>query len=269
MISVKGNFIGIAVLAAAVICLSPVSGVVYPAPTSTPATAGAAPYVTATVSAASVPAGTPVTVSGISSGPGSVVQVWAFGGNYVSVSTVPLGGDGTYTKTFETTNLPAATYFIFVQNPGSDSRFGITMNGDAGTVMNEKTGAVIFNFTGTGSVRDSAAATALSDALGTQGGDDSYTRARFVVTGGGPAAAPALPGSDRDAHGCIGSAGYTWCEAKQTCLREWEEPCTGAAAAATTPAAAAPAATKSPLPVGTAIAGIAISCSLVAIRNKR
>lgn len=35
-----------------------------------------------------------------------------------------------------------------------------------------------------------------------------------------------MPGSDRDAHGCIGSAGYTWCEAKAKCLRVWEEPCT-------------------------------------------
>jgi len=32
-------------------------------------------------------------------------------------------------------------------------------------------------------------------------------------------------GGDKDAHGCIGSAGYTWCEAKQKCLRSWEEPC--------------------------------------------
>ncbi len=32
-------------------------------------------------------------------------------------------------------------------------------------------------------------------------------------------------GGDRDEHGCIGSAGYTWCEPKQKCLREWEEPC--------------------------------------------
>jgi hypothetical protein len=32
-------------------------------------------------------------------------------------------------------------------------------------------------------------------------------------------------GGDRDEHGCIGSAGYTWCEEKQKCLREWEEPC--------------------------------------------
>jgi putative hemolysin len=35
-----------------------------------------------------------------------------------------------------------------------------------------------------------------------------------------------LVGNDRDAHGCIGSAGYSWCEAKQKCLRTWEENCT-------------------------------------------
>jgi hypothetical protein len=34
-----------------------------------------------------------------------------------------------------------------------------------------------------------------------------------------------MPGSDRDAHGCIGSAGYSWCESRQKCLRIWEEPC--------------------------------------------
>lgn len=32
-------------------------------------------------------------------------------------------------------------------------------------------------------------------------------------------------GGDTNEHGCIGSAGYTWCEAKQKCVREWEEPC--------------------------------------------
>jgi hypothetical protein len=37
-------------------------------------------------------------------------------------------------------------------------------------------------------------------------------------------------GCDRDIHGCIGSAGYSWCEAKQKCLRIWEENCTTAKA---------------------------------------
>ena len=32
-------------------------------------------------------------------------------------------------------------------------------------------------------------------------------------------------GSDKDKRGCIGSAGYAWCEAKQKCLRSFEESC--------------------------------------------
>lgn len=32
-------------------------------------------------------------------------------------------------------------------------------------------------------------------------------------------------GGDKDEYGCIGSAGYSWCPAKNKCLRIWEEPC--------------------------------------------
>lgn len=31
-----------------------------------------------------------------------------------------------------------------------------------------------------------------------------------------------MPGSDRDEHGCIGSAGYTWSELKKECIRPFE-----------------------------------------------
>jgi len=34
-----------------------------------------------------------------------------------------------------------------------------------------------------------------------------------------------IVGGDKDEHGCIGSAGYSWCELKQKCLRIWEEKC--------------------------------------------
>jgi hypothetical protein len=34
-----------------------------------------------------------------------------------------------------------------------------------------------------------------------------------------------IVGGDKDEHGCIGSAGYSWCESKQKCLRSWEENC--------------------------------------------
>ena len=33
-----------------------------------------------------------------------------------------------------------------------------------------------------------------------------------------------LVGGDRDMHGCLGSAGYVWCENKRQCVRPWELP---------------------------------------------
>jgi len=33
-----------------------------------------------------------------------------------------------------------------------------------------------------------------------------------------------LVGGDRDAHGCLGPAGYVWCENKKQCVRPWELP---------------------------------------------
>lgn len=36
-----------------------------------------------------------------------------------------------------------------------------------------------------------------------------------------PTASP-MPGSDRDAHGCIPSAGYAWCAHTKQCERPWE-----------------------------------------------
>lgn len=40
-----------------------------------------------------------------------------------------------------------------------------------------------------------------------------------------PAGHSFIVGNDRDSHGCIGSAGYSWCGPKQKCLRPWEEAC--------------------------------------------
>ena len=34
-----------------------------------------------------------------------------------------------------------------------------------------------------------------------------------------------IVGGDKDEHGCLGSAGYSWCEVKNKCLRVWEEKC--------------------------------------------
>lgn len=36
-----------------------------------------------------------------------------------------------------------------------------------------------------------------------------------------------IVGGDVDEYGCKASAGYSWCVAKEKCLRTWEEPCEG------------------------------------------
>ena len=65
------------------------------------------------------------------------------------------------------------------------------------------------------------------DSTGNEG--PSSNVAEVNVPGDEPEPLPEGPGpevgGDTDEHGCDASAGYTWCEAKQKCLREWEEPC--------------------------------------------
>lgn len=59
-------------------------------------------------------------------------------------------------------------------------------------------------------------------------GGTSYFKATVTVTNGkaGSVAVERMIGGDTDAHGCIGAAGYEWCEVKQKCIRSWEENCT-------------------------------------------
>jgi len=263
----------IAFLLMAALVVLPVSGVVTPAspvPTNSASQAKQS-YISATVSAPGITAGQPLTVSGTSTGPATEVQIWIFAGNYVNVTMVPVTSGGTFSKTYATAGLPQATYYVFVQSPGADNKLQITTSGFSGQAVNAITGAVIFNFTGTGSVTDKAAVEALSNALALPGVDDIYTKAQFAITAS-PVASPAtttamMPGSDRDSHGCIGSAGYTWCEPKQKCLRAWEESCTGTALA-TPPVSAAPTTAKSPLPPVVAIAGLALASCAAAVYRK-
>ena len=58
--------------------------------------------------------------------------------------------------------------------------------------------------------------TLLVTCLTTLGSADAIAQANHKA---GPAG---MPGSARDAHGCITSAGYTWCTHAQRCERPWE-----------------------------------------------
>ena len=136
------------------------------------------PSITVSVSPSAPKVGDTVVISGVAKGgnltPG--VDMWIFAGNYVNITNVPVNGSGFYSHSVNTANLPPAYYYIFVQHPGSDNSFNINVKGFSGEVVNTNTGAIIFNFTGTGSVNDNAAAIALSNAFNTIGVDDIFTK---------------------------------------------------------------------------------------------
>lgn len=139
------------------------------------------PFISAEVVPSQATVGEPVTVSGVATGGNltSGVQIWVFAGNYINVSTAPVNADNTYSKTYQTAGLPPATYYVIVQSPGKNGNLDIVMETTgqfSGQVVNTNTGDLVFNFTGTGSVQDSAAAAALSNAFNLPGVDDVYTK---------------------------------------------------------------------------------------------
>jgi hypothetical protein len=136
----------IAILILAALIVLPVSG----ADTNvTAAATSVKPFVSATTTSSTVTVGNPLTINGAATG-GNLsagVQIWIFAGNYVNITTVPVNAKGEFSKTLSTANLPPATYYIFIQSPGSDGRFDINspqVSGFTSQVVNTKTGAVIF-----------------------------------------------------------------------------------------------------------------------------
>jgi hypothetical protein len=179
-----------------------------PAGNTTPAGATAVaatasqPFIVAAASPSMPVVGEPVTVNGVATGGNLTagVQIWVFAGNYVNVTTVPVNADGTFSKTYPTAGLPPATYYVIVQGPGADGVLSIDMETSgqySGQVVNTNTGANVFNFTGTGSVQDSAAAQTLSAAFNLPGVDDVYTKCTFDLvapaTTASPVSTPAAP----------------------------------------------------------------------------
>jgi hypothetical protein len=188
-------YIGACMLLFAVLVTLPVSGLTDEAGNNmaVSGTTESLPFISATVTPGKAPAGEPVTISGVATGGNLTagVQIWAFAGNYVNVSTVPVSDDGTFSKTFETTGLPPALYYVIVQSPGKDGTLNIVLETSgqySGQVVNTKTGNLVFNFTGTGSVQDAAAAQALSAAFNLPGVDDIYTKCTFEIIAAEPLA---------------------------------------------------------------------------------
>jgi hypothetical protein len=106
----------------------------------------------------------------------------------MNVTSVPLNSYGMFSKTLSTTGLTPALYFVYIQSPGPNGEFEVDIEKVgiySGQVINTRTNATIFNITGIGSVHDSAASQALSDAIADQGFDDAYTKLTFQLTATG------------------------------------------------------------------------------------
>jgi len=196
----------IALVVLAALVFLPVSGMVYqpaqvslsaansrvPVSTNVTATVSATQFVSATISSGSPVVGDPVTISGTvtASTLPPDVRIWVFAGNYVNVSNVLVNAGGGFSKTYSTTGLPPAKYYVFVQSPGANEEYDINLEESgiySGQVVNTLTNASIFNFTGTGSLRNANALQALSEAINDQGVDDAYTKLTFLLT------APGMP----------------------------------------------------------------------------
>jgi hypothetical protein len=196
------------------------------------------PFVSATISSTTPTVGDMVTISGKTTGSNvtSGVQIWIFAGNYVNVSTVPVSADGSYSKTASTAGLPPAMYYVFVQDPGPDGILDLDLQEAglySGQVVDSLTGALVFNFTGIGSVHDAVAAQTLSGAIVRQGSDDAYTKLTFQLMA--PAGSTASPVSTTPASSA---------------------PVTTSAAQSPVPVPT----TKSPLPLWISLIGLVIGC---------
>lgn len=193
------------------------------------------PSISASLSAVYIKSGQPITVMGIATGTVTEgVQVWIFAGNYVNVSTVMVNPSGTFSNTYNTSGLPPAKYYVIVQHPGNDNSLQITTSGYSGQVINRKTNATIFSFTGTGSVTDAAAVTALSNAFSSEGVDDIYSKQIFTILPENETV-PTYPGTI--------APGST----------------TSSTQSGTAASTVVPAATKSPLAIVTVLAGIVLA----------
>lgn len=62
--------------------------------------------------------------------------------------------------------------------------------------------------------------------FGCPGGEETTPAKETTPPEETPEEPPVIVGNDSDEHGCIGSAGYVWCEPLQECIRPWETNCT-------------------------------------------
>jgi len=202
------------------------------------------PFVSASLSAATVSAGNPEVITGIASG-SSVknVQVWIFSDTFAKEVRVPVGSDASFTYTIDTTGFSPGTYYVIIQDPVA-TEFAISYEPKSGSVVNTALSTNLFSYIKDGkpAMNGSETAAALTNALNGASVNDVYTKLTFTVTA--PPAAPATVQTSVSPEGTTAPAGTA-------------EPVTAAATTTTVPP------TKSPASLMSAVLGIALGCCVI------
>ena len=147
--------------------------------------AAAKPYVSATLSSASIVAGQPLIVSGVATGNVTNVEIWFFGDNYGKNANVAVDANGSYTYTLDTAGLaPQDYYYVLVQSPGADGKMALTY--DNGTIVSTSNASVSVKYVDEANktvlLNATAGVAALQNLLNAGGIDDVYTKTSFEIT---------------------------------------------------------------------------------------
>jgi hypothetical protein len=140
------------------------------------------PFVSAMIQDSVIQQGDTVKIMGSALGiPSKGVQIWILGSDYVDLTTVPVGPDGSFLDTISgetTANLKSGMYYIIVQHPMQNAQFDIVRNAtNPHLVVNLQTGASTDIFSPDGLTAAEEVAVAIND----PSVDDTYTKLQFLV----------------------------------------------------------------------------------------
>jgi PGF-CTERM protein len=145
-------------------------------------------FLTATSSGATVAKGDELKITGTAMGDPSDVKVWIFGKNYygdfgdLKAQSATVESDGSFEhklKTGDTKYLAAGQYFVVIQHPMGDGKYGVVENNPSPGYINAM--AAGMNPVKIVGLQASDAATALINALDSPNIDDTYVKLTFSV----------------------------------------------------------------------------------------
>ena len=147
------------------------------------------PTLSATTSQATIAKGDKLIIRGFAEGDPHSVAIWIMGKNYAERDTTSVDTRSEFNYEIgrgETIDMASGQYLVIVQHPMQNGQFDIVLHND-GSVANLQlgnngtTGTTIFQYTSSGSLQGTDAATALIHAIEDPNVDDMYTKLMFTI----------------------------------------------------------------------------------------